>query len=77
MCEVWDYETEMTFPQRSRFSWLVSWCFDPSQPRRITSGLEAGLGLSTAEVADVFQRHFTGPQETEFMLLVTKVAGVH
>ena len=24
----------------------VSWCFEPSQPQRITSGLKAKLGLS-------------------------------
>ena len=25
--------------ERERFVWLVSWCFEPSQPLRITSGL--------------------------------------
>ena len=27
-------------------SWLVSWCFKPSQPQRITSGLERGERLT-------------------------------
>ena len=31
------------FPKVSQ---LVSWCFEPSQPQRITSGLKTNLGLS-------------------------------
>ena len=27
-------------------SWLVSWCFEPSQPQRITSGLKTNFSLS-------------------------------
>ena len=27
-------------------TWLVSWCFEPSQPQRITSGLGQKLGIS-------------------------------
>ena len=27
-----------------KVSWLVSWCFEPSQPQRITSGLIAVKG---------------------------------
>ena len=27
-------------------TWLVSWCFEPGQPQRITSGLKTNFGLS-------------------------------
>ena len=30
----------------------VSWCFEPSQPQRITSGLKTNLGLSPSYLAE-------------------------
>ena len=31
--------------QQQRGSWLVGWCFEPSQPQRITSGLKTNFIL--------------------------------
>ena len=38
--------------ERERGGERVSWCFEPSQPQRITSGLKTNLGLSPSYLAE-------------------------
>ena len=41
-------------------SWLVSWCFEPSQPQRITSGLKTNFSLSPSYSLNTYNKRFSG-----------------
>ena len=41
-----EHETVGIMHAKYRKGWLVSWCFEPSQPQRITSGLNTNFTLS-------------------------------
>ena len=44
-------------------SWLVSWCFKPSQPEGITLGLKTNLGLSPSLPLMELRRRFRAREQ--------------